>query len=221
MNLVDPRPAHIGQGFNVHIACQNFRLEAPHLAAGRSLSFDGLATNNPPHSGITSQTLSVVHVFITANASKQRLAELTRHTVPSILAGTAVVENTSGNLSQAKGIVKFPIGKQPGVRGYLIPASGGGQNRPANGTRCFHPQGDMDCVAYDLCTALILISESAEKILKLMIHLGNGGLIVSACAHRLHVLNSPNSGIVLLWLRFGGATFPPKHNCAFPGPTLA
>ena len=119
MNLVDPRPAHIGQGFNVHIACQNFRLEAPHLAAGRSLSFDGLATNNPPHSGITSQTLSVVHVFITANASKQRLAELTRHTVPSILAGTAVVENTSGNLSQAKGIVKFPIGKQPGVRGYL------------------------------------------------------------------------------------------------------
>ena len=28
MNLVDPRPVHVGQGFNVHIACQKLRLEA-------------------------------------------------------------------------------------------------------------------------------------------------------------------------------------------------
>ena len=36
MNLVDPRPAHVGQGFNVHIACQKLRLEACHLAGGCS-----------------------------------------------------------------------------------------------------------------------------------------------------------------------------------------
>ncbi len=39
--------------------------------------------------------------------------------MPPILASTAVLEMVAGNVSQAKGIVKFPIGKQPGVRGYL------------------------------------------------------------------------------------------------------
>ena len=70
MDSVDPRPVHVGQGFNVRIARQKLRLEAPHLAGGRSLSFDGLAADNPPHGGITSKTLSVVHIFITAKASK-------------------------------------------------------------------------------------------------------------------------------------------------------
>ena len=51
MDLVDPHPVHAGQGFNVRVACQKLRLEAPHLAAGRSLSFDGLASNNPAHGG--------------------------------------------------------------------------------------------------------------------------------------------------------------------------
>jgi hypothetical protein len=37
--------------------------------------------------------------------------------VPSVLAGPAVLEKTPGNVSQAKGIVKLPIGKQSGVRG--------------------------------------------------------------------------------------------------------
>jgi hypothetical protein len=39
--------------------------------------------------------------------------------VPSVLAGTAVLENIPGNFSQAKGIVKFPVGEQPGVRSNL------------------------------------------------------------------------------------------------------
>ena len=74
MNTVDPRPVHVGQDFNVRIGRQKLRLEAAHLAGGRSLSFDGLAANNPTHGGITSKALSVVHVFITAGTSKQRLA---------------------------------------------------------------------------------------------------------------------------------------------------
>ena len=111
MNLVDPRPAHVGQGFNVHIGCQKFRLEAPHLAGGSGLPFDGLASNNPTHGGITSKALGVVHVFITADTSKQRLAELLRHAVPSVLAGTDIVENISGGIGQAKSIIKLSISK--------------------------------------------------------------------------------------------------------------
>ena len=89
------------------IARQKLRLEPPHLAGGRGLSFDGLAADNPPHGGITSKTLGVVHILITANTSKQRLAEQASHAVPPILAGTAVLENIPGNLGQAKGIIKL------------------------------------------------------------------------------------------------------------------
>ena len=119
MNPVDPMPGKIGQGFNVCVGGQKLRLEPPHLAGGCSLSFHGFAANNPTHGGITSQTLSIIHVFITANASKQRLAELTRHAVPSVLAGTAVLKNSPGNLCQAKGVIKLSIGEEPTVGGNL------------------------------------------------------------------------------------------------------
>ena len=39
--------------------------------------------------------------------------------MPSVLAGTAVLENIPGNLGQAKGIVKLSISEQPTVRGDL------------------------------------------------------------------------------------------------------
>jgi hypothetical protein len=89
------------------------------LAGERSLSFDSLAADNPPHGRITSKTLGVIHVCITANTPKQRLAELTRHAVPSFLAATAIMENLPGNLGQAENIIKPPISEQPGVRGDL------------------------------------------------------------------------------------------------------
>ena len=119
MNTVDPCPAHVGQGFNVYISRQKPCLKTPHLAGGRSLSFDGLATNNPPHGGITSETVSVVHVFISTKATKNRLTELSRQAVPSVLTGTAVLENIPGNLGEAKSIVKLAISEQPSVRGDL------------------------------------------------------------------------------------------------------
>ena len=115
MNAVNPDPVHIGQDFNVRVARQKLRLEAPHLAAGRSLSFDGLASNNPPHRRITSKTLGVVYVFITANTAKHRLAKLPRHAVPSVLAGTAVLENIPSNFGQAKRVIKLSIGEKPTV----------------------------------------------------------------------------------------------------------
>ncbi len=115
MNLVDPRPAHVGQGFNVHIACQKLRLEACHLAGGCSLSFNGFATNNPTHGGITAQTVGVVHVVVATKTAKEGLAELPDHAMPPVLAGTTVLEKTPGNLGQAKGIVKLPIGQKSSV----------------------------------------------------------------------------------------------------------
>jgi len=39
--------------------------------------------------------------------------------VPSVLAGTAILENIPGNLGQAKGIVKLSISEQPTVRSDL------------------------------------------------------------------------------------------------------
>ena len=82
-------------------------------------SFDGLATNKLPHGGITSETFGVVHVFISTKAAKHRLTELSRHTVPSVLTGRAVLENIPGNLGEAKSIVKLAITQQPSVRGDL------------------------------------------------------------------------------------------------------
>ena len=78
-----------------------------------------LAANNPAHGGIASQTVGVVHIVIAAKAPENGLAKLTRHAVPSVLAGTAILENTLGHLSQAEGIVKLPVGEQPGIRGDL------------------------------------------------------------------------------------------------------
>ena len=72
MNTVDPCPAHVVQGFNVCISRQKLCLKTPHLAGGRSLSFDGLATNNPPHGGITTETVGVVHLLISTKAAKHQ-----------------------------------------------------------------------------------------------------------------------------------------------------
>ena len=145
MNLVDPRPAHVGQDFNVRIGRQKFCLEAPHLAGGRSLSFDSFAADNPPHGRITSETVGmVVHVFVAAKAVQNRLTELPRHAMPSVLAGTAVLENSPGNLGQAKGIIKLPISEQPSVGSDLgaeILTSNGGQNRPEVRPVSIHPSG--------------------------------------------------------------------------------
>ena len=116
MHTVDPNAGKVGQCGKVLVAGQVLRLEASHLGGGSGLSFDGLAADNPAHGRITAKTVGVVHVFITAKASKHRLTKQSRHAMPSIFAGTAVLQKTPGPLAQAKGIVKLPIGEQSGVR---------------------------------------------------------------------------------------------------------
>ena len=47
------------------------------------------------------------------------MAELTCHAVPSVLTGTAIVENIFSTLGQFKGIIKLSIGEEPAVRSDL------------------------------------------------------------------------------------------------------
>ncbi len=84
-----------------------------------------MAADDPPHRGITAQTVGVVHVIIPAKTAKHRLAELPDHAMPSVLAGTAVLEKIPGNPGQAKGIVKLPIGEK----------SSGGSDLPRRNAR--------------------------------------------------------------------------------------
>ncbi len=79
------------------------------------MSCYGLATDDPPHGGIAAQTVGVVHVVVATKTAKEGLAELSRHAVPPVLAGTTVLEKTPGNLGQAKGIVELPIGEKSSV----------------------------------------------------------------------------------------------------------
>jgi hypothetical protein len=119
MNLVDPHPVHLSQGFNVRVGGQKLRLETSHLAGRSGLSFDGFTANDPPHGGITAQSVGVVHVVVPAKASENGLAKQPRHAVSPVLAGPAVLEKTPGNFGQAKGIVKLPIGEESSVRRNL------------------------------------------------------------------------------------------------------
>ena len=119
MHAVDPNAGKVGQCGKVLVAGQVLRLEASHLAGRSGLSFDGLTANNPPHGGITAQSVGVVHVVVPAKASENETAELPDHAVPPVLADPAVLEKTPGNFRQAKGIVKLPIGEQTSVRRYL------------------------------------------------------------------------------------------------------
>ena len=135
-----------------------------HLAGGSGLSFDGLAANNPAHGGIASQTVGVVHIVIAAKAPENGLAKLTRHAVPSVLAGTAILETTLGHLSQAEGIVKLPVGEQPGIRGDLgtveFQASIDGQKRPEGIPVSIHPLG----VPYPAAPCMLQLHDSYSRI---------------------------------------------------------
>ena len=54
-------------------------------------------------------------VIEATKTAKEGLAELPDHAVPPVLAGTAILEMALGNLGQAKGTVKLPVGEQSGV----------------------------------------------------------------------------------------------------------
>ena len=74
-----------------------------------------MAADDSPHGRITAQAVGVVHVIVATKTAINGLAKLPDHAMPSVLAGTAVVEKCLGNLGQAKGMVKFPVGEKSSV----------------------------------------------------------------------------------------------------------
>ncbi len=115
MHTVDPNAGKGGQRGKVLVAGQLLRLEASHLTGGSGLFRDGMAADDPPHGRITAQTVGVVHVVVATKTAKNGLAKLPDHAMPPVLADTAVLEKTLGDLGQAKGIVKLPVGEKSSV----------------------------------------------------------------------------------------------------------
>src|SRR5680860_1891052 len=116
MHTVDPNAGKVGQCGKVLIAGQVLRLEAAHLAGGSGPTRDGLAADNPAHRRIEPEPVGVIDIIVAGKAAEHRLTKLPRHAVPSVLAGTTVLQKTPGNLGQAKGVVKLPISEQSGDR---------------------------------------------------------------------------------------------------------
>ncbi len=115
MNLVDPLPRKIGECGEVFLGGQDFRLKTPHLTARGRLSFDGLATDNPPHRRVEAEPVGIVHVVVAAKASENGLAELPDKSVATVLSTTGVRVCVPGNLGQSDRIIQFPVRQQPSV----------------------------------------------------------------------------------------------------------
>ena len=92
-------------------------LEAPHLAGRCAAAFDRLAADDPPHRGIASETVGVVHILVSGEASIDRLAKQTDDAMPAVLAHPAVGQDMARHCGQPQGIVEFTIGEQSGVGG--------------------------------------------------------------------------------------------------------
>ena len=74
MNLVDPHPVHVDQGFNVSSVANSSVSKRPICGGSGCLSM-ALPPNNPAHGGIASQTVGVVHIVIAAKAPEKRTGE--------------------------------------------------------------------------------------------------------------------------------------------------
>ena len=124
MNLVDPHPVHVGQGFNVPVGGQKLRLETPHLAGRGCLFRDSLAADDPSHDRVEAEPVGIVHVVVPAKASENGLAELRDKTVATVLPTTGVRQYVAGNLAQSDRIIQFPVQHPNCVTGDLTKARG-------------------------------------------------------------------------------------------------
>ena len=63
------------------------------------------------------ETLGVVHILVSGEASIDRLAKQTDDAMPAVLARPAVGQDIARQCGQPQGIVEFTIGEQSGVGG--------------------------------------------------------------------------------------------------------
>jgi hypothetical protein len=81
-------------------------------AAPRS---DSLASDDPAHCRIASQTVGAVDIVVFSEAGVDRSAQQTNGTVPAILARSAVDDTATDHPAQAKAVIEFPINEQANV----------------------------------------------------------------------------------------------------------
>jgi hypothetical protein len=117
LDAVDPAPGEVGQRRQILRGDQRAGLEATHLARGRGLLRHRPAADNPPHCGIASKALGVVHVLVPGEAAEHCLAELGKQCVTLVLPSARIVQQLGSQGRQAEGVVEFPERDQAGVRG--------------------------------------------------------------------------------------------------------
>ena len=115
MNSVDPDSREVGQRHQVLIRGKPLRLEAPHLAGRSSHTIKVLAVYDRAHRRITRQSLCIVDILITGQASKHRLAQQARQQVARVLASTQVRQRRPTQIGQAENIVQLAVGQGPSV----------------------------------------------------------------------------------------------------------
>ena len=116
MNLIDPLTAEIGKRGEIVIARQPFRLKASNLTCRCRLPGDRMTTDNPAHRGIARQTLGIVYIFVSGEATEHGLTQETDQNVARVLTATTLRQHCTGERGQAERIVQFMIGEQPSIR---------------------------------------------------------------------------------------------------------
>jgi hypothetical protein len=74
-----------------------------------------LAADDPPHRWIMPQALSVFHILVSSEPTKDRLSKQPGQGVPTILASARVGQNVTRHRGQAEYVVEFAIGEQPSI----------------------------------------------------------------------------------------------------------
>src|SRR6476646_5436563 len=77
------------------------------------MALSRLATNDPAHRGIVTQSFGVVHVLITSQAAEHRLPEQPCQCVPTVLAGARVGERLACRRGQSECVVKLAVCNNP------------------------------------------------------------------------------------------------------------
>ena len=78
------------------------RLEATHLACGRSAAGSRLAADDPTHRRIMTQPLGVVDVLVSGQPPEHGLPQRLDTRMPAVLAGAGVGEPLAGQIRKAK-----------------------------------------------------------------------------------------------------------------------
>ena len=78
MNAIDPSAGKISKSGKVLFGCEPARLEAAHLARRGRATMRRLTADNPARRQIMTQTLGVVHIFVSSKTAESCLCRLSK-----------------------------------------------------------------------------------------------------------------------------------------------